>query len=71
MNVKEKYALRIKTLRTEKGMSQEALAFDADIDKKYLSDIECGKRNFSIQTLEKIIMALNVSVAEFYSSDVF
>ncbi|MCT4647588.1 MAG: helix-turn-helix domain-containing protein [Carboxylicivirga sp.] len=69
--IQEKYAKRIKDLRSEKGLSQEALAFDADLDKKYLSDIECGKRNFSIQTLDKIVKALKVSVFEFYSTEIF
>ncbi|MBR8534407.1 helix-turn-helix transcriptional regulator [Carboxylicivirga sediminis] len=71
MNIKEKHAKRIKNLRSQKGLSQEALAFEANLDTKYMSDIECGKRNFSIQTLEKIVKALNVSVLEFYSATIF
>jgi transcriptional regulator with XRE-family HTH domain len=71
MDIMQKHANRIKHLRSLNQLSQEALAFTADIDKKYLSDIECGKRNFSIQTLDKIIRALNVSVLEFYSTDIF
>lgn len=45
-------------------MSQEQLAFDAGIDRSYLSEIENGYKNVGIAVLEQIANALKVSVSE-------
>lgn len=57
---------RIKELRSEMGLSQEKLALKADIDRTYLAGVENGKRNISIKSLEKIIVALEVSFQQFF-----
>lgn len=44
------------------GLSQEELADRAGYHRTYISSIERGKRNISIVTLEKISIALGVSV---------
>ena len=59
---------RLKELRTNLKLTQEALAFKAEVDKTYLNEVENGKRNVSVINLEKIIRALNVSFREFFKS---
>jgi transcriptional regulator with XRE-family HTH domain len=57
---------RIRTLRKEKGYTQEALAEKSGIYITYVSDIERGERNISLDTLEKMIIALEVSPIEVF-----
>jgi len=59
---------RIRELRKALGISQEKLAEIASIDRTYLASVENGKRNISIVNLEKIILALNVSISDFFST---
>lgn len=66
MNIKQKLGLRIRELRKEKGISQEELAFKAGIDRTYMTSVENGKRNISIQNIEKIIIALETSFEKFF-----
>lgn len=47
--------------RKEKNISQESLALTADIDRHYMSDIENGRRNISVDILEKIARALGTT----------
>ena len=48
--------------RRAKGLSQEALAEKADLDRTYLSDIERGVRNPGIKIVIRLARALRVSV---------
>lgn len=57
---------RVKEIRNEQGLSQEKLALKADIDRTYLAGVELGKRNLSIKSLDKILIALNVSFQDFF-----
>lgn len=71
MSIKVKVGQRIKTLRTQLGISQEALANKAGIDRTYVTDVENGRRNIAIENLEKLILALNVSLTDFFNSEEF
>ena len=51
-------------LRKARGMTQEDLAGAAEIDRSYLSEIENGHKNFSMDILAKLISALDVSPNE-------
>lgn len=66
MNIKSAIGLRIKELRLAKGMSQEQLALRAELDRTYMTSVENGKRNISIQNIEKIINALETTFEEFF-----
>ena len=55
---------RIRQLRERAGVSQEALAAEAGIDRSYMSGVERGIRNFSVLKLQAIAKALKVSVRE-------
>ena len=53
MNIKEKFGQKVKTLREEKNFSIEQLANISNVDRNYISDIEKGKRNVSIEIMEE------------------
>ena len=71
MNIKVKVGQRIKELRAQLGISQEALANKAELDRTYITDVENGRRNISIENLEKLILALDTSVNSFFASVIF
>ena len=62
---------RIREIRKELQLSQEALAYKAEVDRTYVTDVENGRRNISIEILEKLINALEVSISEFFNSKTF
>lgn len=51
-------------LRKAIGLSQEKLALNANIDRRYMSDIENGRRNISVEMLARIAKALGTSGSE-------
>ena len=67
MDIKEKIGLRIRQLRHEQNISQEAFADVCELDRTYISSIEKGRRNVSIVNLEKIANALNVSLSTLFN----
>jgi len=48
----------IRKIRTEQGLSQEALATDAELDRSYVGGIERGEHNITLMNLRKIAEAL-------------
>ena len=64
--IKEKVGQRIKELRTQQGLSQEEFAFKCDLDRTYITSLERGKRNISLENLEKIAKAFNMTLSEFF-----
>lgn len=66
MNIKVLVGKRVKELRNELGISQEELADLADLDRTYITSVECGKRNISIVNIEKLAIALKVTLKEFF-----
>ena len=71
MDVREKIGRRIKYLRELSSMSQKDLAYSADLDRSYIASVENGSRNISIVNIEKIAIALNVNLKEFFDYDEF
>ena len=71
MDVKSKVGLRLRELRLEKGLTQEKLSFESDIDKTYISEVENGKRNLSVINLEKLTGALDISLKDFFNHNHF
>lgn len=66
MTIQEKFGHVIRTLRKEKNISQEKLALNADIDRTYISDIEKGERNVSIETAKKLADCLQISLQNLF-----
>lgn len=72
MLIEEKIAKRIKQMRNEKNLTQEALAWKADIDRTYMNHVENAKRNVTLKSLEKIIVqGLECSLTEFFNDKIF
>lgn len=64
MDIKTKFGRNVKRLRLEKDLSQEKFAFEADIHRTYVSDVERGTRNPTITVVEKLAKALGVTPGE-------
>jgi transcriptional regulator with XRE-family HTH domain len=71
MEIKQKVGLRIKELRALKEMSQEEVANTAEMERSFMTHIESGRRNISIETLQRILTALGISFQEFFDSKEF
>ena len=54
----------IRKLREERGLTQEKLAVDSEIDLTYLGGIERGTRNPSLMVIARIAAALGTNPAE-------
>jgi len=54
----------VRALRKEKGVSQEALADMAGLDRSYMGGVERGEHNVALINIKKIAGALGVSDAE-------
>lgn len=59
-------AYRIRQIREGQGLSQEGLADKADLHRTYVSSVERGERNVTIDSLERLADALGVDVREFF-----
>ena len=57
---------RIKELRKKTGLSQEKFALKIDMDRTYFATVELGKRNISLQNIEKIAKGLNITISELF-----
>ena len=57
---------RIRYLRKKLGISQEKLALRSELDRTYLAGIESGKRNATLDSVEKIIRSLDISIKDFF-----
>ena len=66
MNTQEKLGKAIQKLRANDNISQEKLALSAGIDRRYMSDIENGKRNISLDILERLAKGLSMSVGKLF-----
>ena len=67
MDIKILVGKRVKELRNNLGLSQEELADLANLDRTYITSVECGKRNISIVNIEKLTIALKVTLKEFFN----
>ena len=69
MYIQQKFGIKFKKFRTDKGWSQEKLALSADLDRTYIPNIEKGEWNVSIVVIEKIAIALDVDIKDFFESN--
>ena len=59
------FGIVLRKLRKERGLSQEKLAFEAEIERNYISLLELGRNSVSIKMIFKFARALNIPVGEF------
>lgn len=67
MNARDLVAWNVRRLRVLRGISSEALAAEADVDRAYVSRIERAVANPTIDILERIARVLGVEMAELFS----
>ena len=70
MNTKKeiliKFGETVRNIRKEKGLSQEQLAFKADLHRTYIGMIERAEKNITLLNIEKIANALTVSINDLF-----
>lgn len=68
LSIKQRFGLAIKQRRGELGISQEELAFRSGLHRTYISDIERGIRNPSLENIEKLVKALEISISILFAN---
>lgn len=64
MATDKRFVMRLKKLRADREMTQEALAKKAGIARTYLARLELGQQDPTLGTLRKLAKALKVKVGE-------
>jgi transcriptional regulator with XRE-family HTH domain len=59
--------LRIRSLRTQKGWTQEMLAGHAGTGRVYITEMENGRKEVCVRMLERLASALEVSLSDFFN----
>lgn len=65
-NIAKIIGQRIRSYRTAKGLSQEKLAELSGCHNTYIGQLERGEKNATVESIEKISSALNVSLSELF-----
>ena len=65
MDLREVFAWNVRRLRNAKALSQDDLAYEAEISRSYLSQLEKGAFHASLKIIGKLADALRVEPAEF------
>lgn len=69
MSAKLVFAKKIRDVRLSKGMSQEKLAELSDLHRTYISSVERGERNVTIDSMERLANALGVDIRDLLAND--
>lgn len=63
-SLQRKFGERVREKRAALGLSQEAYALQCDLDRTYVSGIERGVRNPTLQVLQILARGLGASIAD-------
>lgn len=66
MEIQELLALNLRRIRVSKNISQEELALLAGVERAYVGHIERGKKNPTIQTVDRLAGALGCNVKDLF-----
>ena len=66
MKARALLAWNLRRLRVERGVSQEALAYETGIDRAYVGGLERKSHNPTIDLLERLASALEADISEFF-----
>jgi transcriptional regulator with XRE-family HTH domain len=61
-------AVTVRKLLKKRNLSQEALGYRANLDRTYISGVERGVRNITLDSLEQIISALDMDIVTFVNT---
>ena len=67
-DLKKAFGAAVRCERVRQRLSQESLAERADLHRTYITDVERGVRNISIETICKLANALEISIASLIAS---
>lgn len=67
MNGRALVAWNLRRIRVKRGLSQERLAFDAEVDRSYVGGLERQDENPTVDILDQLAKTLGVSVSEFFN----
>jgi len=67
LDIKHRFGKAIRRRRRELDLSQEILAEKAELHRIYISSIELGKCNVSLENIEKLAKALDISIADLFA----
>ena len=62
--IKKEFGARVRSIRAQKGFSQEDLALACGLDRTYIGGVERGERNISLINIHRIAEALGVPAKE-------
>ena len=65
--MQKEFGIALKKLREETGLSQEKFALSIGMDRTYYASVESGKRNLSLQNINKIANGLDLSLSELFN----
>ncbi|MDD4616575.1 MAG: helix-turn-helix transcriptional regulator [Alphaproteobacteria bacterium] len=65
MDLRETFATNLRRLRHEKGLSQDDLAYEAEVSRSYLSQLEKGDFFVSLKVIGRLADALSIDPIEF------
>lgn len=65
-DILKSFGAAVRKMRLLNGISQETFADLCDLHRTYVSDIELGKRNVSLENIDRIATALGVSISELF-----
>jgi len=68
VDIKQRFGKAIRRRRRELDLSQEALAEKAELHRTYISSIERGTRNPSLENIKKLADALDISIANLFAN---
>lgn len=57
----------VKRIRKEKGLSQEGLAFKAELHRTYIGMIERAEKNITLVNIQKLAKALDINIKDFFN----
>ena len=63
-DILERFGSRVRELRQQAGLSQEAFAHKCGLDRTYISGIERGKRNVALRNIGTLAKTLGLSIAK-------
>ncbi|HEM5171093.1 TPA: helix-turn-helix transcriptional regulator [Streptococcus suis] len=66
MTLKQYIGTRVRQIRKVKNLSQQQLSEKAEVGIDYISNLETKGSNIKVDTLEKIISALEIEVSDFF-----
>jgi transcriptional regulator with XRE-family HTH domain len=66
-DIRKRFGARIRQLRTDRGLSQEALADLAGLHRTYIGSVERGEQNLSLLNIERLAVTLGVSLFQLFA----